>query len=94
MLVSVNSVEIANTKIEIHAANLEQILLSEDLYTRVDDEEQTVIFSFDPDNFGHKKYLYKICQGQKQTKDKKSLGEMIEALPGCILSLSEGFIER
>lgn len=93
MLVSINSTEISNDKINIQAANLEHILLSEDLYSQVDDEEQTVVFTFNPENFAHKKYLYKICQGQRKTKDKKSLGEMIEALPGCILSLSEGFIE-
>ena len=59
-----------------------------------DAEEEEVVFLFDAENLGHKKYLFKICQSQRAAKNKKSLGEMIEALPGCIVSISEGFIER
>ena len=43
---------------------------------------------------GAQKYLYKLCQSQRSAKDKKSLGEMIEALKGCILSISDGFREK
>ena len=59
-----------------------------------DKDEEDVTFLFDATNLGHKKYLFKLCQSQKCAKDKKSLGEMIEALNGCILSISEGFRER
>ena len=40
------------------------------------------------------KYLYKVCQGQARCKNAKSMGEKIEALVGCIISLSESFIEK
>lgn len=93
MLVSVNSIVIAE-EIRITATNLETILLADDLYSKITDEEEEVTFLFDPANLGHKKYLFKLCQSQRTARDKKSLGEMIEALSGCILSLSESFIER
>ena len=35
-----------------------------------------------------------ICQGQAKCKNAKSMGEKIEALVGCIISLSESFIEK
>ena len=93
MLVSINSTEITSEEIRISATNLEAILLADDIYSRMDDENE-VSFLFDASNLGHKKYLFKLCQSQRQAKDKKSLGEMIEALSGCILSLSESFLER
>lgn len=71
------------------------ILLADDLYKKIDDsEEEEVTFVFDATNVGHKKYLYKLCQSQKSARDQKSLGEMIEALKGCIVSISEGFLKR
>lgn len=93
MLVNVNETTIDSEEIRIKASNLEAILLADDIYNQMDEEEE-VVFLFQTANLSHRKYLFKICQSQKQAKDKKSLGEMIEALPGCILSLSEGFIER
>ncbi len=93
MLVSINSVSISD-EISITATNLETILLAEDLYSKIGDEEEEVTFVFDPANMGHRKYLFKICQSQRAAKSKKSLGEMIEALPGCILSMGEGFIKK
>ena len=93
MLVNVNETLISSEEIRIKATNLETILLADDLYSQIDAEEE-VIFLFDAENLGHKKYLFKICQSQRAAKNKKSLGEMIEALPGCIVSISEGFIER
>lgn len=94
MLVNVNETLISSEEIRIKATNLETILLADDLYSQIDAEEEEVIFVFDAENLGHKKYLFKICQSQRVAKNKKSLGEMIEALPGCIVSISEGFIER
>ena len=93
MLVSIENVTINETDITITAANLEKMLLADDLFTPMDGDED-VTFHFDAAQMGARKYLYKICQSQRQCRDKKSLGEMIEALPGCILSLSEGFLER
>lgn len=93
MLVSINSTTITPEEIRITAANLEVILLADDIYSHMDDDNE-VSFVFDASNLGHKKYLFRLCQSQRQAKDKKSLGEMIEALPGCILSVSENFLER
>ena len=95
MLVSINSATITPEEISITATNLEMILLADDLYKQIDEsEEEEVTFSFDATNLGHKKYLYKLCQSQKSARDQKSLGEMIEALKGCIISISEGFLQR
>lgn len=96
MLVSINATSITSEEVRITATNLETILLADDLYSQINDkeEEEEVTFCFDATNLGHKKYLFKLCQSQKCARDKKSLGEMIEALKGCILSISEGFLER
>lgn len=94
MLVNVNETLISSEEIRIKATNLETILLADDLYSQIDAEEEEVVFLFDAENLGHKKNLFKICQSQRAAKNKKSLGEMIEALSGCIVSISEGFIER
>lgn len=97
MLVSINATTITSEEVRITATNLETILLADDLYSQINDkeeEEEEVTFCFDATNLGHKKYLFKLCQSQKCARDKKSLGEMIEALKGCILSISEGFLER
>ena len=96
MLVSINATTITSEEVRITATNLETILLADDLYIQIKDkeEEEEVTFCFDATNLGHKKYLFKLCQSQKCARDKKSLGEMIEALKGCILSISEGFLER
>lgn len=96
MLVSINATTITSEEVRITATNLETILLADDLYSQINDkeEEKEVTFCFDATNLGHKKYLFKLCQSQKCARDKKSLGEMIEALKGCILSISEGFLER
>ena len=102
MLVSINSTAITPEEIRITATNLEAILLADDLYSQIVDEEE-VTFVFDAANLGHKIYLFKLCwsrqsrqsrQSQHQARDKKSLGEMIEALKGCVLSISDGFLER
>lgn len=95
MLVSINATTITSEEVRITATNLETILLADDLYSQINDkDEEEVNFLFDATNLGHKKYLFKLCQSQKCARDKKSLGEMIEALKGCILSISEGFLER
>lgn len=95
MLVSINATTITSEEVRVTATNLETILLADDLYSQINDkDEEEVTFLFDATNLGHKKYLFKLCQSQKCAKDKRSLGEMIEALKGCILSISEGFLER
>ena len=94
MLVSINSTAITPEEISITATNRETILLADDHYKKIDEaEEEEVTFVFDATNLGHKKYLYKLCQSQKSARDQRSLGEMIEALKGCIISISEGFLK-
>lgn len=95
MLVTINSTTITSEEVRLTATNLETILLADDLYSQIDEKtEEEVTFVFDATNLSHKKYLFKLCQSQKAARDKKSLGEMIEALKGCILSVSDGFVER
>lgn len=63
MLVSINSTEITTGEIRITATNLETILLVDDLFQKIDENnEEEVTFLFDAANLGHKKYLYKLCQ--------------------------------
>lgn len=93
MLVSVNSTAITPEEIRITATNLESILLADDLYSQIVDEEE-VNFVFDAAKLSHKKYLFLLCQSRRQARDKKSLAEMVEALKGCVLSISDGFLER
>ena len=93
MLVSINSIAITPEEIRITATNLEAILLSDDLYSRIEDEEAAT-FVFPASSLRDKKYIFKLCHSQRQARDKKSLGEMAEALKGCVLSISDGFLER
>jgi hypothetical protein len=92
MVVEITRVEIGKEEIRLCGTNLETILTSENLFEEMEAEE--INFVFEKDKPSERKYLYKVCQSQKSTKNKKSLGEKIEALPGCILSLSENFIEK
>lgn len=95
MLVSINSVTIPTAgeqDIRIQASNIETMILSDDLFETAEADEVT--FIFDKSNVGHRKYLLKILQSNRQTKGKDSLGAMLQALPGSIISLSEAFLER
>lgn len=92
MIVEIKSCEITNEEIKFEAVSLESVLTSEDLFESID--EEVLEFVFEKTNTSARKYLFKICQSQKKCQNKKSLGEMLEALPGSILSLSESFIRR
>lgn len=97
MLVSVKSViiptiEADDQMIRIEAENIEAMILADDLFEAAETNE--ISFVFDKANTGHRKYLLKLLQSQRACRGKKSFGEMLEALPGTILSLSEAFIER
>lgn len=96
MLVSINAVTIPTTaeeqEIRIQASDIEALILSDDLFETSEAEEVT--FVFDKANIGHRKYLLKILQSNRATRGKGSIGAMLQALPGSIISLSEAFLER
>lgn len=95
MLVSITATAVVPEEIRITATNLEAILLEDDLFKKIDaNEEKEVTFTFNPKNLGHKKYLYKLCQSQRLAKDKDSFGEMVNALGGCIISIADGFLVK
>lgn len=89
MVVEIKNVDIQEDEIVIEGVSLETILTSDDLFEAMD--ETIHQFRFQKANPQARKYLYKVCTSQKKCKNKKSLGEMIEELPGLILSLSDNF---
>ena len=94
MIVEITKASIDKEQVVLEGTNLETVFVSEDLFEDI--PEETVRFVFD--RHVHRgsaiKYLYKVCQGQARCKNAKSMGEKIEALVGCIISLSESFIEK
>ena len=94
MLVSVNNVTIPTTKDEqmilIHANDIESIIMADDLFETAEAEE--VVFQFDKTSASHRKYLYKLMKSNRTTKDKESLGAMLQALPGQIISIATSFL--
>ena len=94
MIVEITKASIDKHQVVLEGTNLETVFVSEDLFEDI--PEETVRFVFD--RHEHRgsaiKYLYKVCQGQNKCKNAKSMGEKIEALVGCIISLSESFIEK
>ena len=92
MIVEIKATEIGTENIRLIASNLEKVLTSDDLFETFETEE--VIFTFPKNSTPARKYLLKICQSQKKSQNKYSLGDMIESLPGCILSVGESWIEH
>ena len=93
MITEIKSVEINETEIVLEGINLETIFTADDLFEEMD--EETVRFVFNREhNAASYKYLWKVCSGQKKCKNAKSFGEKLEKLVGCIISLSESFIEN
>ncbi len=94
MIVEITSVEVNKEQVVIEGTNLETVFTAEDLFQDI--PEETVRFVFDrSEHHGSAiKYLYKVCSSQRKCQDAKSMGEKIEALVGCIISLSESFIEK
>ena len=94
MITEIKSVEINENEVILEGINLETIFTSENLYEEL--EEENVRFIFDRHEQGgyNLKYLWKVCSSQKKCQNAKSMGEKLEKLVGCIISLSENFIER
>ncbi len=94
MITEIKSVEINEEDIILEGVNLETIFTSENLFEEM--EEEPVRFVFDRHEHGgaNMKYLWKVCSSQRKCRNEKSFGEMLEKLTGCIISLSENFLER
>lgn len=94
MITEIKSVEINEDEIILEGINLETIFTAEDLFE--EQEEETVRFVFDRHEHGgsNLKYLWKVCSSQRRCQSAKSMGEKLEKLVGCIISLSENFMVR
>ena len=94
MIVEITKASIDKDQVVLEGTNLETVFVSEDLFEDI--PEETVRFVFD--RHEHRgsaiKYLYKVCSSQRKCQDAKSMGDKIEALVGCIISLSESFVEK
>ena len=94
MIVEITSVEVNKNQVVIEATNLETVFTAEDLFEDIPEEKVRFIFDRQEHHGSAIKYLYKVCSSQRKCQDAKSMGEKIEALVGCIISLSESFIEK
>ncbi len=94
MIVEITKASIDKDQVVLEGNNLETIFTCEDMFE--DLPEETVRFVFDRQEHRGSaiKYLYKVCQGQRKCQNAKSMGDKIESLVGCIISLSESFIEK
>ena len=91
MITEIRKVEVNREQIVLEGTDLESLFTSDDLYLDIPEEPVRFVFERKPGNI---KYLYKVCQSQNKCKDAKSIGTKIENLVGCIISLSESFIEK
>ena len=94
MIVEITSVEVNKNQVVIEATNLETVFTAENLFEDIPEEKVRFIFDRQEHHGSAIKYLYKVCSSQRKCQDAKSMGEKIEALVGCIISLSESFIEK
>jgi len=94
MITEITNVEITETEIILEGTNLETIFTADNLYEEI--EEEIVRFVFDRQEHGgaNLKYLWKVCASQRKCRNAKSMGEKLEKLVGCVISLSENFIEH
>ncbi len=92
MITEITRAEISKEEVVLEGTNLETIFTAEDLYEDLPEESVRFVFDRYEKHGAGIKYLYKICQSQKKCQDAKSLGEKIEQLVGCIISLPDSFI--
>ncbi len=74
------------------ATNLEALILADDLYADVD--SKPVKFTFERGAEGPMKYLFKVCQSNRASKQEPTFGAKIDKLSGQILNLSTAFIHK
>ena len=94
MITEIKSIEISESEIVLEGINLVTIFTSENLYEEMDEEPVRFVFDRHNHNGAAMKYLWKVCGSQKKCRNAKSMGEKLEKLVGCIISLSENFIDR
>ena len=94
MITEITKVEISKEQVVLEGVNLETIFTSEDLYEDLPEEPVRFVFDRHEHHGAAIRYLYKVVSSQKKCKDARSFGEKIEALVGCILSISESFMEK
>ncbi len=93
-LVQITSVEIGAEDIKIEALAIEDMIMADDLF---EDAETPVVhysFSRKAKNGAEMKYLWRVCQGQRQCEPEKSMGKKLERLCGVITTLSDAFKEQ
>jgi len=94
MITEITNVEISKEEIVLEGTNLETIFTTDDLFEEMDEDVVRFVFSREEHGGAALKYLWKVCQSQKKCQNAKSMGEKLEKLVGCIVSLSESFIEK
>lgn len=94
MIVEITSVEVNKDQVIVEGTNLETVFTAEDLFEDIPEDKVRFVFSRQEHHGSAIKYLYKVCSSQRKCQEAKSMGEKIEALVGCIISLSESFIEK
>ena len=91
MITEITKVEIKKDQIILEGTDLEHLFTTNDLFIDIPEEPVRFVFDRQP---GSIKYLYKVCSSQNKCKEAKSIGGKIESLVGCIISLSESFIQK
>ena len=90
--IEVSGVEVNKDYIIIEALETEKLLLAEDLYEDI--EVPTVTYKFERKSSGHMKYLLRVLRSNKQAKDCKCMGEMLNKLIGQFIMLNSSFIAQ
>lgn len=88
--IEVSGVEVNKDYIIIEALDTEKLLMAEDLYEDV--EVPSVAYRFERKSSGHMKYLLRVLKNNKQSKDCKCIGEMLDKLIGQFVMLNSSFI--
>lgn len=89
-MVTIESFETSKDYIVICGVDYEPLLMCDDIDEQV--ELPTVTYRFERKNPAHNRYLLRILQSNSQAKDKKSLGEKLNALLGQFVAINSSFI--
>lgn len=94
MITEITKVEVSKEQVVLEGTNLETIFTSESLYEDIPEEPVRFVFDREENHGSALKYLWKVCSGQRKCQEAPSFGQKIESLVGCIISISETFIEK
>ena len=89
--IEVSGIEVTTDYIIIEALDQEKLLFAEDLWDE-QIEIPSITYRFERKSAGHMKYLLRVLKGNKQAKNKKSLGQMLDSLTGQFIMLNSSFI--